>query len=134
MLKITFMGAGSTVFAKNVLGDTLVCDALRECEIALYDIDKNRLSESEVVIRAINKKYNADRAVIKTYLGVENRKAALRGAKDVYKRQMYTPRKSRMRTMFPRRISFRACLICIRRKEECCAFSPDFPNLCRIRC
>ena len=55
MLKITFMGAGSTVFAKNVLGDTLVCDALRECEIALYDIDKNRLSESEVVIRAINK-------------------------------------------------------------------------------
>lgn len=83
MLKITFMGAGSTVFAKNVLGDTLVCDALRECEIALYDIDKNRLSESEVVIRAINKKYNADRAVIKTYLGVENRKAALRGAKFV---------------------------------------------------
>ena len=77
------MGAGSTVFAKNVLGDTLVCDALRECEIALYDIDKNRLSESEVVIRAINKKYNADRAVIKTYLGVENRKAALRGAKFV---------------------------------------------------
>ena len=83
MLKITFMGAGSTVFAKNVLGDTLVTEALRECEIALYDIDANRLKESEVVIHAINKKYNADRAVIKTYLGVENRKEALRGAKFV---------------------------------------------------
>ncbi len=83
MLKITFMGAGSTVFAKNVLGDTLLCEALRECEIALYDIDQNRLEESEVVIRALNHKYNADRAVIKTYLGVENRKAALRGARFV---------------------------------------------------
>ena len=31
MLKITFMGAGSTVFAKNVLGDTLLTEALREC-------------------------------------------------------------------------------------------------------
>ncbi len=69
MLKITFMGAGSTVFAKNVLGDTLLTEALRECEIALYDINKTRLEESEIVIRAINKKYNADRAVIKTYLG-----------------------------------------------------------------
>ena len=83
MLKITFMGAGSTVFAKNVLGDTLLTEALRECEIALYDIDKTRLEESEIVIRAINKKYNADRAVIKTYLGVENRKEALRGANFV---------------------------------------------------
>ena len=83
MLKITFMGAGSTIFAKNVLGDTLLTEALRECEIALYDIDKTRLEESEIVIRAINKKYNADRAVIKTYLGTENRKEALRGARFV---------------------------------------------------
>ena len=39
MKKITFMGAGSTVFAKNVLGDTMLTPALRECTIALYDID-----------------------------------------------------------------------------------------------
>lgn len=83
MLKITFMGAGSTVFAKNVLGDTLLTEALRECEIALYDIDPDRLKESEAVITAINHKYNADRAVVKTYLGVENRKDALRGARFV---------------------------------------------------
>ena len=41
------------------------------------------MDESEIVIRAINKKYNADRAVIKTYLGTENRKEALRGARFV---------------------------------------------------
>lgn len=82
-MKITFMGAGSTVFAKNVLGDTLLAEPLRECEIALYDIDKDRLDESLHVIAAINKKYNENRAVIKTYLGVENRKEALRGARFV---------------------------------------------------
>lgn len=83
MLKITFMGAGSTVFAKNVLGDTLLAEPLCECEIALYDIDKNRLEESYIVIEAINKKYNSDKAVIKKYLGVEQRKDALRGARFV---------------------------------------------------
>ena len=42
MLKITFMGAGSTVFARNVLGDVMCTPALQECEIALYDIDGTR--------------------------------------------------------------------------------------------
>ena len=37
MPKITFMGAGSTVFAKNVLGDAMVTPALEESVIALYD-------------------------------------------------------------------------------------------------
>lgn len=37
MIKITFMGAGSTVFARNVLGDCMCTPALRESEIALYD-------------------------------------------------------------------------------------------------
>ena len=83
-MKITFMGAGSTVFAKNVLGDTLATKALTEdLEIALYDINKDRLNESYVVICALNKKYNDNKAVIKTYLGAENRKDALRGAKFV---------------------------------------------------
>lgn len=80
MVKITFMGAGSTVFAKNVLGDAILTPALSGCEIALYDIDGDRLKESELVINAINKKYNESKATVKTYLGVENRKEALRGA------------------------------------------------------
>ena len=83
MLKITFMGAGSTVFAKNVLGDTMLTPALCECEIALYDIDSNRLDESYLVLDKINSKYNNNKAVIKKYLGVEQRKDALRGAKFV---------------------------------------------------
>ena len=81
MIKITFMGAGSTVFAKNVLGDCLLCDDLRhELEIALYDIDGKRLDESHNLISALNSKYNDGEAKIKSYLGVGNRKEALRGA------------------------------------------------------
>ena len=82
-MKITFMGAGSTVFCKNVLGDTLLTPALSECEIALYDIDKDRLEESYIVVDLLNKKYNNSKAKIQKYLGVENRKDALRGANFV---------------------------------------------------
>ena len=80
MLKITFMGAGSTVFARNVLGDVMCSEALRECDIALYDIDATRLDESCKILSTINRNINEGRAVIKTYLGVESRKEALRGS------------------------------------------------------
>ena len=40
MIKLTFMGAGSTVFARNVLGDCICTDVFRGMEIALYDIDR----------------------------------------------------------------------------------------------
>lgn len=80
MPKITFMGAGSTVFARNVLGDCMCTPSLRESEIALYDIDAKRLEESELILKAINKNINDSKAVIKTYLGVEQRKDALRDA------------------------------------------------------
>lgn len=80
MVKVTFMGAGSSAFAKKVLGDVMITPSLSKCEIALYDIDKDRLAESELFLTEVNKKYNESRAVIKTYHGVENRKEALRGA------------------------------------------------------
>ena len=81
MPKLTFLGAGSSVFAKNVLGDCLLTDAIRsDFDIALYDIDKDRLSESFELVSALNNKYNDGKARIKTYLGVENRREALRGA------------------------------------------------------
>jgi alpha-galactosidase len=83
MLKIAFMGAGSTIFAKNVLGDCMCSEALKEYEIALYDIDDTRLKDSELMLSAINKNVNEGRTAIKTYLGVENRKEALRGASFV---------------------------------------------------
>ena len=82
MPKITFMGAGSTVFAKNVLGDSMMTPSLAESEIALYDIDPARLRESELMLSAINKGLGS-KARIRTYLGVENRKEALRNANYV---------------------------------------------------
>ncbi len=83
MIKITFLGAGSTVFARNVLGDCMCSPALCEAEIALYDIDPQRLEDSEIILNAINRNVNEGRATIKTYLGVENRKDALRDANFV---------------------------------------------------
>lgn len=82
-MKITFMGAGSTIFARNVLGDCMCVESLRDAEMALYDIDGHRLQESEAMLQAINTNINAGRAKIKCYLGVENRKEALRGAQFV---------------------------------------------------
>lgn len=83
MVKITFMGAGSTVFAKNVLGDVMLTPSLWDAEIALYDIDPERLEESYVMITSLNRNINEDRATVKKYLGVENRKEALRDASFV---------------------------------------------------
>lgn len=80
MIKITFMGAGSTIFARNVLGDCMCTPALRESQIALYDIDAKRLEDSKIILEAINKNINNGRATIETYLGVSNRKAALKNA------------------------------------------------------
>ena len=79
-MKVTFMGAGSTVFSKNVLGDTMLCPSFHDAEIALYDIDPDRLEESYLVIEGMNKTINEGRATIKKYLGIPERKDALRGA------------------------------------------------------
>jgi len=80
MVKITFMGAGSTVFARNVLGDCMCTSALRDSVIALYDIDEERLEDSYIILSAMNKNVNEGRAKIEKYCGVENRKDALRDA------------------------------------------------------
>ena len=80
MDKITFLGAGSSVFAKNVLGDCLQTDCLREYEYALFDIDPKRLQESFLMLSNINRNSNDGRARIVKY---DNRKEALRGAKYV---------------------------------------------------
>lgn len=49
MTKIAFIGAGSTIFMKNIVGDALQMPALADAHIALMDIDANRLAESEMV-------------------------------------------------------------------------------------
>ncbi len=80
MAKITFMGAGSTVFAKNVLGDCLLAEPLRDAHIALYDIDRTRLRESQMMLDTLNANINEGRAKITAHHGVRHRRAALRGA------------------------------------------------------
>lgn len=65
-MKLTFLGAGSTVFAKNVLGDCLLSDKLDDFEISLYDIDASRLEESYLVISALRDKYKPSVKVEKT--------------------------------------------------------------------
>ena len=82
MLKITFMGAGSTVFARNVIGDCLCVEALRDSVFALYDIDGERLEESRVILEAM-RKAKGGYGKIECYCGVEKRKDALRGANFV---------------------------------------------------
>ncbi len=79
-MKITFMGAGSTVFAKNVIGDCMLTPSLCESEFALYDILEDRLEESFIMVNALNKNINDGKAKISKFLGVENRKAALKDA------------------------------------------------------
>ncbi|MFP4106135.1 MAG: alpha-glucosidase/alpha-galactosidase [Phycisphaerae bacterium] len=80
MPKITFMGAGSTIFAKSILGDCLCSDTLNGSHIALYDIDAQRLEDSKLMMEALNSNINENRATITAHLGVENRKDALRDA------------------------------------------------------
>lgn len=53
MAKITFIGAGSTVFAKNLLGDILSFPELADSTISLFDIDAERLRTSEIVTRKL---------------------------------------------------------------------------------
>lgn len=72
------MGAGSTIFAKNVLGDCMLIPDI-DFEFALFDIDSKRLKESEDMLNNLKKGLHSD-VVIKTY---SDRKEALREAKYV---------------------------------------------------
>ncbi len=74
--KITFIGAGSTVFAKNLIGDILSFPELADSKICLYDIDENRLKTSEVVARHIAQTLGAPTIIEVT----TDRSRALEGA------------------------------------------------------
>src|SRR5947209_5451300 len=76
MAKITFIGAGSTVFARNLLGDILGHSELAGCEIALFDIDADRLATSELVAHRVAEALDAPAKISAT----TDRRAALDGA------------------------------------------------------
>lgn len=63
MTKICFVGAGSTVFAKNLLGDILSFPELADASIALHDIDEERLATSTLVANRITESLDVTPAV-----------------------------------------------------------------------
>lgn len=76
MPKITFIGAGSTVFAKNLMGDILSFPELAESTISLHDIDEERLRTSVIVANKV-----AETLGVKpTIEATTDRRAALDGA------------------------------------------------------
>lgn len=81
-MKITFMGAGSTVFARNVIGDCMCSEVLRDSTFSLYDIDASRLEQSKVILEKMRETMGGY-GKIECYCGEENRKEALRDASFV---------------------------------------------------
>ncbi|MBG9795745.1 alpha-galactosidase [Paenibacillus dendritiformis] len=79
MGKITFLGAGSTVFAKNVLGDCMLTPALQSFELALFDIDRERLRDSERMLKNLAASAGSKCRVV----AYHDRKEALRSAKYI---------------------------------------------------
>ncbi len=76
MPKIVFIGAGSTVFAKNLLVDILNYPALAEAEINLHDIDAERLETTKKIAYIIAEKLNVHPTITATL----NRREALQNA------------------------------------------------------
>jgi len=77
MFKLTFLGAGSTVFAKNVLGDVVYTPEIKDIELALYDIDVQRLEDSFLMMKALIKGSGRKDVCVVKYT---DRLAALKGA------------------------------------------------------
>lgn len=77
MTKITLIGAGSTVFAQNILGDILSNPEFADATIGLQDIDGERLSTSEIVTRRICEALDLPKVKIEATL---DRRVALKGA------------------------------------------------------
>ncbi|MFE0018263.1 alpha-glucosidase/alpha-galactosidase [Mesorhizobium sp. NPDC059054] len=75
MTKICLVGAGSTVFAQNILGDVLSNPG--EYAISLFDIDPERLKTSEIVTRRICQSLGLDAVQIDATL---DRRTALKGS------------------------------------------------------
>jgi len=76
MTKIAMIGAGSTVFMKNILTDILLEDPFARCEFALQDIDPKRLATSKLVAERVADVLPVSPVITAT----ENRREALQGA------------------------------------------------------
>src|SRR5689334_23827233 len=77
MTKICLIGAGSTVFAQNILSDVLSNPELAESAISLHDIDPERLATSEIVARRIGETLGLQKLHVEA---TTDRRKALQGA------------------------------------------------------
>lgn len=77
MKKIVFIGAGSIIFVKNLIGDCFLTPVLQDAEYALLDIDREKLALAEGMLQNLNENINEGRATIKAY---HNQREALRNA------------------------------------------------------
>ena len=76
MTKLAFIGAGSTIFMKNIVCDCLQLDALKDATVSLMDIDPKRLADSERVARKLVESTGAPATIEAT----TDRRRALAGA------------------------------------------------------
>lgn len=76
MTKIAFIGAGSMVFAKNLVGDVLSFPELADSTISLMDIDEHRLAQTTEVAEAMVENAGLDATIEST----TDRREALKGA------------------------------------------------------
>lgn len=142
MPKITFMGAGSTVFAKNVLGDSMLSEPLGGAHIALYDIDSTRLKESKMMLDNLNNHINKGRATLTAHLGVRNRRAALRDADYVVNAvqvggyepatviDFEIPKKYGLRQTIGDTLGIGGIFRTLRTAPVCLAFARDMESVC----
>jgi alpha-galactosidase len=75
-MRVAIVGAGSSVFAKTLIGDLLSFPELRNATIALMDVDPQRLETSEIVARRLAEGVKGAGTIVAT----TDRRAALDGA------------------------------------------------------
>jgi len=76
MKNIAIIGAGSVVFAKNIMADTLWYEAFSDCEIRLMDVNPERLATAGMPARSINQELGTNATIMET----ADRRKALDGA------------------------------------------------------
>lgn len=79
-MKLAFLGAGSAVFLRNVIGDCMLTEGLEEMHYALYDIDMERLQDSFRMCQVLNRNLNGNRSSISMHCGPDALPQALDGA------------------------------------------------------
>jgi alpha-galactosidase len=100
MSKITFIGAGSTVFTRNLSNDILLTPALQGSTLTLMDIDPQRLEQARALVQALVDRYNLPAKVVAT----TNRREAVidadfvittfqQGKLDAYRMDIEIPQK-----------------------------------------